>query len=71
MSLTDTQVRNAKPKGAPYKLADAEGMYLLVQPSGAKYWRLKFRFGGKKKALALSVYPDVRLLDARKRRAGA
>ena len=71
MPLTDTQVRNAKPKSAPYKLADAEGMYLLVKPSGAKYWRLKFRFGGKEKVLALGVYPDVRLPDARKRRAEA
>ncbi len=47
MPLTDIQVRNAKPKSAPYKLADAEDMYLLVKPSGAKYGRLKFRFGGK------------------------
>ena len=71
MPLTDTQVRNAKPKTAPYKLTDAEGMYLLVNPSGARYWRLKYRYGGKEKVLALGVYPDVRLPDARRRRADA
>ncbi len=71
MPLTDTEVRNAKPKSAQYKLTDAEGMYLLVKPSGAKYWRLKYRYGGKEKVLALGVYPDVRLPDARKRRADA
>lgn len=71
MPLTDIEVRNAKPKSAPYKLTDAEGMYLLVKPSGAKYWRLKYRYGGKEKVLALGVYPDVRLPDARKRRADA
>ncbi len=71
MPLTDTEVRNAKPKGTQYKLADAEGMYLLVTPSGAKYWRLKYRYGGKEKVLALGVYPEVRLPDARQRRAEA
>lgn len=71
MPLTDIQVRNAKPKRAPYKLADAEGMYLLVKSTGAKYWRLKYRYGGKEKVLALGVYPDVRLPDARQRRADA
>jgi integrase len=71
MPLTDIQVRNAKPKTAPYKLTDGEGMYLLVNASGAKYWRLKYRYGGKEKVLALGVYPDVRLPDARQRRADA
>ena len=71
MPLTDIAVRNAKPKSAPYKLADAEGMYLLVKPKGGKYWRFKYRYGKKEKVLALGVYPDVRLPDARKRRADA
>ena len=71
MPLTDVEVRSAKPKSASYKLADAEGMYLLVTPTGAKYWRLKYRYGGKEKVLALGVYPEVRLPDARKRRADA
>jgi integrase len=66
--LSDTAVRNARPKPAPYKLADGEGMYLLVRPNGAKYWRLKYRFGGKEKLLALGVYPAVGLKAARARR---
>jgi hypothetical protein len=40
MSLTDTRIRNAKPKSKPYKLSDGSGMYLLVKPDGARYWRL-------------------------------
>ena len=71
MPLTDIQVRNAKPKTAPYKLADGEGMYLLVNAGGAKYWRLKYRYGGKEKVLALGIYPDVRLPEARQRRTEA
>ncbi len=68
MPLTDTEVRNAKPLATSYKLADGEGMYLLVQPSGGKYWRLKYRLAGKEKLLALGVYPEVNLKSARKRR---
>ena len=39
MALTDTRIRNAKPKPKPYKLSDGGGMYLLIMPSGARYWR--------------------------------
>lgn len=56
MPLTDVQVRNAKASAAPYKLTDGNGMFLLVQPNGAKYWRLSYRFLGKQKTLALGVY---------------
>ena len=49
-------------------MADGGGMYLLVKPNGHKYWRLDYRFRGKRKTLALSVYPDVSLKDARERR---
>jgi hypothetical protein len=42
MALTDTAIRNAKPKAMPYKLADEKGLFLLVQPSGGKLWRFKF-----------------------------
>jgi len=59
MPLTDTQIRNAKPRERPYKLGDAGGLYLLVNPSGAKWWRLKYRFGGKAKLLSLGIYPAV------------
>ena len=44
MALTDTRVRNAKPKAAPYKFADGGGMYLQVMPHGARYWRMDYRF---------------------------
>ncbi|MDP1956692.1 MAG: integrase family protein, partial [Rhodocyclaceae bacterium] len=66
--LTDTAVRTAKPTDKPRKLADEKGLFLLVTPSGGKWWRLKYRFGGKEKLLALGVYPAVTLKDARERR---
>ena len=68
MPLSEAQARNAKPTTKPYKLADGDGMFLLVTPSGGKYWRLKYRIGGKEKLLALGIYPEVSLADARKRR---
>ena len=70
-SLSDTAVRNAKAKAKPYKMSDGDGLFLLVMPSGAKYWRLKYFFAAKEKLLALGVYPDVTLADARERRAQA
>lgn len=68
MSLTDLKIRVAKAKAKPYKLADEKGLYLLIMPEGAKYWRLKYRFMGKERALALGVYPEVSLSDARDKR---
>ncbi|WP_263064397.1 tyrosine-type recombinase/integrase [Dickeya dadantii] len=68
MALTDIKVRTAKPLDKQYKLTDGNGMHLLVHPNGSKYWRLQYRFGGKQKMLALGVYPDVSLADARARR---
>lgn len=53
---------------APYKLADGKGLFLLVTPSGGKWWRLKYRFGGKEKLLSLGTYPDVPLIKAREKR---
>ncbi|CAB3806194.1 hypothetical protein LMG28138_05775 [Pararobbsia alpina] len=55
MNLTDLTVRNTKPKDKPYKLTDGDGMFLLVQPNGGKYWRLAYRYLGKQKTLALGV----------------
>jgi hypothetical protein len=57
MALSDTQCKNAKPKEKPYKLADEKGMFLLINPNGSKYFRLKYRFASKEKVLALGVYP--------------
>jgi integrase len=66
--LTDTAIRNAKPKAAPYKLADERALYLLVTPAGGKLWRINYRHGGKRKTLALGAYPDVSLVRAREKR---
>lgn len=66
--LTDTKIKQAKPHSKPYKLFDENGLYLIVAPGGGKWWRLKFRFGGKEKGLSLGTYPEVRLKDARVRR---
>ncbi|HHA1921836.1 TPA: tyrosine-type recombinase/integrase [Enterobacter ludwigii] len=68
MALTDIKVRTAKPTDKQYKLTDGSGMHLLVHPNGSKYWRLQYRFGGKQKMLALGVYPEITLADARARR---
>ncbi|HBL7461061.1 TPA: integrase arm-type DNA-binding domain-containing protein [Escherichia coli] len=68
MALTDTKVRSAKPEEKEYSLVDGDGMSLLVKPSGSKYWRFRFRFGGKQHLMAFGVYPDVSLADARKKR---
>jgi integrase len=67
MPLVDTAIRTAKPKDKPYKMADEKGLYLLVNPAG-KYFRFDYRFAGKRKTLALGVYPEVTLKVARERR---
>lgn len=67
MPLSDTAVRKAKPEAKPYKLSDGGGLFLLVQPSGSKWWRYKYRFGGKEKLLALGSYPETGLAEARDR----
>lgn len=68
MPLSDTKIRTAKPRERAYKLFDGGGLYLKVDPSGSKYWRLKYRLAGKEKTLALGVYPGIPLSDARAER---
>ena len=68
MALTELEVKKSKATDKPVKLTDGGGLFLLVQPNGAKYWRLAYRYGGKQKTLALGVYPDISLSDARERR---
>jgi hypothetical protein len=68
MPLTDTAIRNAKPSGKPDKMFDERGLYLLIQPSGGKLWRLKYYYLRKEKKLSLGRYPDVSLKLARERR---
>lgn len=72
MPLTDTACKNAKPKpdGKPAKYTDEKGMYLLVNQTG-KYWRLDYRFAEKRKTLAIGVYPEVSLKEAREKRENA
>lgn len=68
MALTDTAIKALKPKEKNYKRADEKGLYLFVTPSGGKLWRMKYRFNGKEKVLALGAYPVVSLRDARDKR---
>lgn len=77
MALTDVRVRQAKTRGASYKLSDERGLFLLVHPNGSKYWRLKYRVHGRnrkgewgliERTLALGVYPDISLAQARQAR---
>jgi len=63
--LTDTRIRQAKPNIKPFKLADGNGLFLLVNPNGSRYWRLKYRLAGKEKLFAIGVYPEVGLSEAR------
>ncbi len=69
--LTDARIQQINLADKPLKLADGGGMYLLARPDGARYWRLDYRFGGKRKTLALGVYPEVSLSEARKQRSDA
>jgi hypothetical protein len=57
--LTALAVRKAKSQEKPYKLTDSKGLFLLVQPNGSKYWRLKYRYMGKEKLLAIGVYDPM------------
>lgn len=68
MALTDTAIKKAKPEAKARKLYDERGLFLLVTPTGGKWWRFKYRFDGKEKLLSLGTYPDVSLKDARDRR---
>jgi len=68
MPLNALKAKQANPKEKDYKISDEKGLYLLVKTTGAKYWRLKYRFAGKEKLLALGVYPEISLKKARERR---
>jgi integrase len=63
--LTELKIKNAKPGGKPYKLYDADGLYLYITPKGTKSWRLDYKFKGKRKTLTLGRYPFVSLKEAR------
>ncbi|HJS89830.1 MAG TPA: integrase arm-type DNA-binding domain-containing protein [Steroidobacteraceae bacterium] len=66
--LTEAKIRSAKPREKKYKLYDERGLYIIVTPQGGRWWRFKYRFGGKERGLCFGVHPDVLLLEARERR---
>ncbi|MBF0294532.1 MAG: tyrosine-type recombinase/integrase [Magnetococcales bacterium] len=68
MPLTDTAIRTTKPTDKVVKISDGNGLFLQINPNGSRYWRLAYRFGGKQKLMALGVYPEVSLKQARERR---
>lgn len=71
MTLSNVEIKNARPGERAVKLFDGGGLYLEIAPSGGKLWRLKYRFDGKEKRLSLGRYPEISLADARKRREAA
>lgn len=71
MPLNDVTIRNAKPEAKQRKLYDSGGLFLLVTPNGGKWWRFKYRFGGKEKLISFGTYPQVSLKDAREDRDNA
>ena len=68
MALKDLEIRRLSAKPKPYKVADERGLFLLVQPSGAKLWKMKYRFHGYERKLAFGRYPEISLSKARERR---
>ena len=65
LALTDTKVRSLKGREKQYKVSDGRGLFLVITPSGSKYWRFRYRFADREKSLAIGVYPDISLLEAR------
>lgn len=68
MPLTDLKIKNLKPKEKAYKIADFDGLFMLVNPNGSKLFRFKYRFNGKEKLLSFGKYPYISLLQAREMR---
>ncbi len=66
--LSEVTVRTSKPQAKEYKIFDGGGLFLLVTPTGGKLWRLKYRFEGKEKMIAMGSYPEISLMEARRRR---
>lgn len=65
--LSDTKIRAAKPRQKPYKLFDSDGLFLIINPNGSKWWRQRYRYAGKEQLLSLGVYDEIGLADARER----
>jgi len=71
MPLSDTAIRNLKPREKPYKVADFDGLFVLVKPSGSRLWQFKYRIGGREKLLSIGPYPETSLAQARAKRDAA
>lgn len=65
MKLTDPQIKAAKPTATAYSLTDGHGLALIIDPSGRKWWRYRYKCNGKANMLSFGAYPDVTLKDAR------
>jgi len=68
MALELATLQALLPRATPYKVTDGKGLYLLIQPNGARYWRFRYRWAGKQNTLSCGVYPEVTLDEARSRR---
>src|SRR6185312_13441296 len=68
MRLSDTQIRKTAPGPKPQKLSDGDGLYLLIQPNGSRWWRMRYHVNGREKLLSVGTYPEVSLQAARRRR---
>jgi hypothetical protein len=71
MTLSDAVIRSAKSRDKAYKLSDGQGLYLLVNPNGSRWWRFKYRVNGREKLISLGVYPDTSAKLAREQRDAA
>jgi hypothetical protein len=71
LSLTESRLRHLKPWSRVRKISDGGGLYMMVVPTGGRYWRYNFRYDGKQKTIALGIYPDVSLDRARARHEAA
>ena len=63
--LNAAWIARAKPKEKPYKLSDRDGLYLFIKPSGSRYWRMNYRFGGAQRTISFGRYPELTLAEAR------
>jgi len=66
--LTDIRIKKEKHRDKPFKIADGQGLFLYVSPSGGKLWRFRYQFGGKEKLLSIGKYPEISLMAARSAR---
>jgi len=66
--LSDIKIRNSKPREKAYRVYDTRGLYMIVTPTGRRWWRFKYRFGGRERGMCFGVYPDVPLKYAREKR---